>query len=98
MNKLTVVDQKPIPTAADLFHKLSGDKYFSRIDLSKGYWQINVPEKDRHKTAFATPFSLYEFLKMPFGILNSAATLKRCQFTSHNCPHPYQGRAPSSPE
>ena len=66
-----------MPTAADLFHKLSGDKCFSKIDLSKGYWQINVPEEDRHKTAFVTPDGSYEFLKMPFGMVNSAATLKR---------------------
>ena len=37
LNKLTAIDPEPMPTAADLFHKLSGDKYFSRIDLSKGY-------------------------------------------------------------
>ena len=77
LNKLTVVDPEPMPTAADLFHKLSGDKYFSRIDLSKGYWQINVLEEDQHKTAFVTPDGSYEFLKMPFGMVNSAATLKR---------------------
>ena len=62
LNKLTVVGPEPMPTAADLFHKLSGDKYFSRIDLSKGYWQIKVPEKDRHKTAFVTRDGSYEFL------------------------------------
>ena len=62
LNKLTVVGPEPMPTAADLFYKLSGDKYFSRIDLSKGYWQIKVPEKDRHKTAFVTRDCSYEFL------------------------------------
>ena len=76
LNKLTVVDPELMPTAADLFRKLSQDKYFSRIDLSKGYWQINIPERDRHKTAFVTPDGLYEFLKMAFGMVNSAATLK----------------------
>ena len=45
LNKLTVLDPQPMPTAGDMFHKLSGDKYFSRIDLSKGYWQINVPRR-----------------------------------------------------
>ena len=77
LNKLTVTDPEPMPTAADPFHKLSGDKYFSKIDLSKGYWQINDPEEDRHKTAFVTPDGSYEFLKMPFGMVNSATTLKR---------------------
>ena len=59
------------------FEKLNGDKYFTRIDLSKGYWQISIPEEDIPKTAFVTPDGSYEFLKMPFGMINSAATLKR---------------------
>ena len=46
LNKLIVVDPQSMPTAADLFHKLSGDEYFSRIDLSKGYWQIYFPEEE----------------------------------------------------
>ena len=66
-----------MPTAEHLFQKLSGDKFFSKIDLSKGYWQITIPEEDIPKTAFVTPDRWYEFLKMPFGMINSAATLKR---------------------
>ena len=66
-----------MPTAEHLFQKLSGDKFFSKIDLSKGYWQITIPEEDIPKTAFVTPDGSYEFLKMPFGMINSAATLKR---------------------
>ena len=44
-----------MPTAEHLFQKLSGDKFFSKIDLSKGYWQIAIPEEDIPKTAFVTP-------------------------------------------
>ena len=77
LNKLTIFDPEPMPTAEHLFQKLNGDKYFSRIDLSKGYWQISIPEGDIPKTAFVTPDGSYEFLKMPFGMINSAATLKR---------------------
>ena len=77
LNKLTVFDPEPMPTAKHLFQKLNGDKYFTRIDLSKGYWQISIPEEDIPKTAFVTPDGSYEFLKMPFGMINSAATLKR---------------------
>lgn len=77
LNKLTVFDPEPMPTAEHLFQKLNGDKYFTRIDLSKGYWQISIPEEDIPKTAFLTPDGSYEFLKMPFGMINSAATLKR---------------------
>ena len=66
-----------MPTAEHLFQKLSGDKFCSKIDLSKGYWQIAIPEEDIPKTAFVTPDGSHEFLKMPFGMINSAATLKR---------------------
>ena len=66
-----------MPTAEHLFQKLSGDKFFSKIDLSKVYSQIAIPEEDIPKTAFVTPDGSYEFLKMPFGMINSAATLKR---------------------
>ena len=77
LNKLTVFDPEPMPTAEHLFQELSGDKFYSKIDLSKGYWQITIPEEDIQKTAFVTPDGSYEFLKMPFGMINSAATLKR---------------------
>ena len=77
LNKLTVFDPEPMPTAEHLFQKLIGDNFYSKIDLSKGYWQITIPEEDIQKMAFATLDGSYEFLKMPFGIINSAATLKR---------------------
>ena len=77
LNKLTDLDPEPMPTAAQLFHELSDDKFFSKIDLSKGYWQVSIPEEDVPKTAFVTPDGTYEFLRMPFGMKNSGATLKR---------------------
>ena len=55
LNKLTVIDPEPMPTAEHLFQKLSGDKFFTKIDLSKGYWQITIPEEDIPKAAFVTP-------------------------------------------
>ncbi|KAK7114597.1 hypothetical protein V1264_000634 [Littorina saxatilis] len=77
VNKITVFDPEPMPTATDLFRQLTGSKIFSKIDLSKGYWQIPVREEDIPKTAFATPDGTYECLRMPFGMVNSGATLKR---------------------
>ena len=77
LNKLTVFDPEPMPTAEELFQKTGNDKFFSKIDLSKGYWQIKVAEEDIPKTAFVTPDGHWEFLRMPFGMVNSGATLKR---------------------
>ena len=55
---------------------LSRDKFYSKIDLSKGYWQITILEEDIPNPGFVTLDSSYEFLKMPFGMINLAATLK----------------------
>jgi len=53
LNKLTVSDPEPVPAAAvDLFQKFNGDNFFSKCDLSKGYWQVTIPEVDIPKTAF----------------------------------------------
>ena len=75
LNKITEVDPEPMTTAED--RRLSGKKYLSKIDLTKGYWQIPVAPEDVHKTAFVTPDGQYEFTRMPFGMVNSGATLVR---------------------
>ncbi|GFO32920.1 Zinc finger protein [Plakobranchus ocellatus] len=62
---------------ADIFHGMEKDQYFSKIDLSKGYWQIPVRKEDIQRTAFVTMDCHYEFLRMPFGMMNSGATLTR---------------------
>ena len=48
LNKITEVDPEPMTTAEDLFQRLSGKKYLSKIDLTKGYWQIPVAPEDVH--------------------------------------------------
>ena len=77
LNLVTVTDPAPMTTGEDLFGKLGKCQYYSTIDLSKGYWQIPVAEEDIHKTSFVTPDGCYEFLRMPFGMKNSEATLVR---------------------
>ena len=75
LNLVTVADPTPMTAAEDLFGKLGKCQYYSTIDLSKGYWKIPVAEEDIHKTAFVTPDGCSEFLRMPFGMKNSGATL-----------------------
>ncbi|GFO34866.1 Zinc finger protein [Plakobranchus ocellatus] len=62
---------------ADIFQGMEKDQYFSKINLSKGYWQIPVRKEEIPKTAFVTMDCHYEFLRMPFGMMNSGATLTR---------------------
>ena len=64
-------------TAEDLFRRFSGKKYLSKIDLTKGYYQIPMAPEDVHRTAFVTPDGQFEFTRMPFGMVNSGATLVR---------------------
>ncbi|GFS14105.1 zinc finger protein [Elysia marginata] len=77
LNKITTFDPQPMTTPADVFQGMEKDQYFSKLDLSKGYWQIPVRKEDIPKTAFVTMDCHYEFLRMPFGMMNSGATLTR---------------------
>ena len=71
LNMITELDPEPLTMAEDLFRQLSGKGYLSKIDLTKGYWQIPVAPEDVYKTAFVTPDGQYEFLRMPSGMVNS---------------------------
>ncbi|GFN86555.1 Zinc finger protein [Plakobranchus ocellatus] len=62
---------------ADIFQGMEKDQYFSKMNLSKGYWQIPVRKEDIPKTTFVTMDCHYEFLRMTFGMMNSGATLTR---------------------
>ena len=71
LNKLTAADPEPMTTAKDLLQRLGKTKYYSKIDLSKGYWLIPAAEENIEKTAFVTPDGTYNFLRMPFGMKKS---------------------------
>jgi len=73
LNEITVRNKYPLPRADELFDKLTKAKYFSKIDLRTGFYQILIAEADRHKTAFITTQGLFEYNVLPMGLCNSPA-------------------------
>jgi hypothetical protein len=61
----------------DFSARVTGCKFFSKIDLRKGYFQIFMHPDDIPKTAIITPFGLFEFLRLPFGLRNAGSTFQR---------------------
>ena len=73
-NKVTVKNSYPLFWIDDLFDWLTEAKYFSRIDLHSGYYQIRIAPGDGEKTACRTRYGSFEFLVMPFRLCNAPAT------------------------
>ena len=77
LNLATKPDLYPPPHMEDLSARLAGIKVFSKLDLRKGYHQVPVAAQDVQKTAVITPFGLFEFTRMPFGLRNAGQSFQR---------------------
>ena len=77
LNSVSKTDVYPMPRIDDMIDQLGSASFISTLDLTRGYWQVPVSDSDRHKIAFITPFGLYQFKTMPFGLQGASATFQR---------------------
>ena len=77
LNAVSHIDAYPMPRIDDLIDGLGNARFISTLDLTRGYWQLPVAEKDRHKTAFTTPYGQFQFKVLPFGLSGAPSSFQR---------------------
>ena len=77
LNSVSETDAYPMPRIDEMIDRLGKAKYITTLDLTRGYWQVPMCKADRPKTAFTTPFGLFQFCVMPFGLKGAPATFQR---------------------
>ena len=77
LNAVTRVDAEPMFNQQEIFSRLANSRYFSKLDLAKGFFQIPLHPDCRPYTVFATPRGLYQYTVLPFGLTNSPAVFNR---------------------
>lgn len=77
LNSVTVREPYYIPGFEEMVEKVGVGRVLSKIDLAKGFHQVEVVESDRKKTAFICPFGKFQYRRMPFGLTNAPAVFQR---------------------
>jgi transposase InsO family protein len=76
LNNVTIRNKYPLPRIDECFDRLAGARYFTKLDLKSGYYQVRVHPDDVDKTAFNTRYGQFKFLVMPFGLTNAPPTFQ----------------------
>ncbi len=77
VNQYVKKDSYPLSRIDDCLDALAGSKYFSIMDLNQGFLQMGIAPEDRDKTAFATSLGLFQFLRLPFGLVTAPSEFSR---------------------
>ncbi|KAK7915896.1 hypothetical protein WMY93_011657 [Mugilogobius chulae] len=77
LNAISNFDPYPMPRIDELLERVGSAAYITTLDLSRGYWQLALAPEARELTAFKTPFGLFQFRVMPFGLQGAPATFQR---------------------
>lgn len=71
LNQITVKNKYPLPLLTAAFEPIQGATMFTKLDLRNAYHLIRIREGDDYKTTFKTPLGHFEYLVMPFGLMNA---------------------------
>lgn len=77
LNAKTIKNVYPLPVIDDILTYLGDAKYFSSLDMFSGYWQVEIEEDHKHKTAFVTTDGLFEFNRLSFGLTTAPSTFQQ---------------------
>lgn len=77
MNPVSKLDRYPIPKVEDLFTRLRGGKYFTKLDLSQAYTQLPLEDDSKRYVVINTHKGLFQYTRLPFGIFSAPRIFQR---------------------